>query len=120
MISRSTTHQRDIKNIWKTDADLTEGQGSDILRTGDIARRLPDGMFEIVERRSRFVKLFRLRIGLDEVEKHLHGAGLAWAVALAGGVLIRHLWDPLEQKSLNLNQNSLPLNQHPADFKREF
>ncbi len=27
---------------------------------------------------------------------------------------------PLEQKSLNLNQNSLPLNQHPADFEREF
>ncbi len=33
-------------------------------------------------------------------------------------------WAPLdallEQKSLNLNQNSLPLNQHPADFEREF
>lgn len=60
----------------QSDSDLCLGQGADVLRTGDIARRLPSGAFEIVGRKSRFVKLFGLRIGLDEVEKHLHEMGL--------------------------------------------
>lgn len=60
----------------QSDADLALGQGSDILKTGDIARRLPNGAFEIVGRKNRFVKMFGLRIGLDEVDKHLQEMGL--------------------------------------------
>jgi acyl-coenzyme A synthetase/AMP-(fatty) acid ligase/peptidoglycan/LPS O-acetylase OafA/YrhL len=60
----------------QSDVDLRLGQGSDVLRTGDVARRLPNGAFEIVGRKSRFVKLFGLRIGLDEVEKRLEEMGL--------------------------------------------
>ena len=41
----------------------------DELRTGDIARRTADGLYEIVGRRSRFVKIFGLRVDLDRVER---------------------------------------------------
>ncbi len=58
------------------DDDLVEPQGDDVLNTGDVARRLPNGAFEIVGRLSRFVKLFGLRISLDEVEKHLTAKGI--------------------------------------------
>lgn len=55
-------------------SDLALGRCVDELRTGDIARRTPAGFYEIVGRRSRFLKLFGLRIDLDHVE-HLLGAG---------------------------------------------
>lgn len=44
------------------DADIAE------LRTGDLARISPDGLVEIVGRRSRFAKLFGQRIDLDRVQ----------------------------------------------------
>ena len=44
------------------DADVAE------LRTGDLARMSPDGLVEIVGRRSRFAKLFGQRIDLDRVQ----------------------------------------------------
>jgi acyl-CoA synthetase (AMP-forming)/AMP-acid ligase II len=52
-------------------ADLALGATIGALRTGDLARRGPDGIYEIIGRRSRFVKLFGLRIDLDEVERWL-------------------------------------------------
>lgn len=58
-----------------SDANLIHPQGTDILKTGDIARRLPNGTFKIVGRIKRFVKLYGLRVSLDEVEKHLRGTG---------------------------------------------
>lgn len=57
-------------------ADLLKPQGTDILKTGDVAQRLSNGAFEIVGRMSRFVKLFGLRISLDEIEKHLAKEGI--------------------------------------------
>ncbi|WP_217914700.1 AMP-binding protein [Miltoncostaea marina] len=60
-------------------ADLALGRVVDELRTGDLARRGPDGLLEIVGRRSRFLKLFGLRIDLDEVERMLAADGLAAA-----------------------------------------
>ncbi|MCT8329199.1 AMP-binding protein [Albidovulum sediminis] len=68
----------------QSDADLLEGQGSNLLKTGDIAQRLPNGLFEIVGRKSRFVKLFGLRIGLDEIDRHLQGLGLEAACVARG------------------------------------
>ena len=62
-----------------SDADLVLPQGPDILKTGDIAKR-ENGLFEIVGRASRFVKIFGLRISLDEVEKHLAEQGTEAAV----------------------------------------
>ena len=57
-------------------ADLAEGATTTELRTGDLARRTPEGLYEIVGRRSRFVKLFGLRIDLDQVELVLRAEGV--------------------------------------------
>jgi acyl-CoA synthetase (AMP-forming)/AMP-acid ligase II len=49
-------------------ADLARGREIAALRTGDLARRGEDGLWEIVGRRSRFVKVLGLRIDLDRAE----------------------------------------------------
>lgn len=56
--------------------DLALGATIDALPTGDLARRRPDGLYEIVGRRSRFVKLFGQRIDLDQVESTLADDGV--------------------------------------------
>lgn len=62
-------------------ADLALGRTTTELRTGDLARQRPDGLWEIVGRRSRFAKVCGLRIDLDEVERSLARQG--WVVAAA-------------------------------------
>jgi acyl carrier protein len=47
-----------------------------VLHTGDLARELGDGLFEVVGRLKRITKVFGLRINLDDVEKHLAAADL--------------------------------------------
>lgn len=49
-------------------SDLALGPELSELRTGDLARRNDDGLFEVVGRRSRFAKLFGQRIDLDRAE----------------------------------------------------
>ena len=56
--------------------DLALGKTVETLRTGDIARRAPDGLFEVVGRSSRFVKLYGLRIDLHRVEAELRTQGV--------------------------------------------
>ena len=56
-------------------ADLGRGRDVDVLRTGDVARRTPDGLYEIIGRRNRFAKVFGLRIDLDQVEQVYAGLG---------------------------------------------
>lgn len=49
--------------------DLKKGdENMGVMHTGDIARRDNDGCHFIVGRMKRFLKIFGLRIGLDEVE----------------------------------------------------
>ncbi|MCX4820138.1 AMP-binding protein [Streptomyces sp. NBC_01142] len=48
--------------------DLGLGRTVDELHTGDIARRTPDGLYELVGRRSRFAKILGLRIDPQRVE----------------------------------------------------
>jgi acyl-CoA synthetase (AMP-forming)/AMP-acid ligase II len=52
-------------------ADLALGRTVHELRTGDLARLGPDGLYEIVGRRSRFLKVLGLRIDLDQVQRTL-------------------------------------------------
>lgn len=55
--------------------DLAKGdENRGVLRTGDIARRDADGYYYIVGRVSRFLKLYGLRIGLDETEQMIKSA----------------------------------------------
>lgn len=58
-------------------ADLALGPLVDELRTGDLGRRNADGLIEIVGRRSRFAKLFGLRIDLARLEDDLADRGIA-------------------------------------------
>lgn len=50
--------------------DLLKGDENHcIIHTGDLARRDSDGCYYIIGRLKRFLKIFGLRIGLDEVER---------------------------------------------------
>lgn len=50
--------------------DLTKGdEFCGVYETGDIARKDIDGYFYIVGRKKRFLKLFGLRVSLDQSEK---------------------------------------------------
>ncbi|MDL5204675.1 AMP-binding protein [Streptomyces sp. ALI-76-A] len=57
-------------------ADLARGRTVEELHTGDIARRAPDGLYEIVGRRSRFAKILGLRIDPRRVEAILEEHGI--------------------------------------------
>lgn len=49
--------------------DLLKGdENHGVMHTGDLARRDADGCYYIVGRLKRFLKIYGLRIGLDEVE----------------------------------------------------
>ncbi|GAA3979970.1 AMP-binding protein [Actinomadura viridis] len=75
-------------------SDLALGRTVGELRTGDLARLTPDGLYEVVGRRGRFVKLYGLRIDPRAVEESLARNGLtaycagddeALVVAVTGG-----------------------------------
>lgn len=57
-------------------ADLARGRDIDELRTGDLARETSDGLFEIVGRKSRFIKPFGVRVDLDDLERVLAVDGI--------------------------------------------
>jgi acyl-coenzyme A synthetase/AMP-(fatty) acid ligase len=61
--------------------DLSRGDETAELRTGDLACRTSEGLYRIVGRVSRFSKIFGLRINLDEVERHLAEEGVAARVS---------------------------------------
>ncbi|GGQ75212.1 AMP-binding protein [Couchioplanes azureus] len=64
-------------------ADLALGRTVHELFTGDLARRTDGGLFEIVGRRSRFAKLFGIRIDLHHLEAGLESGGIR-ACCVAG------------------------------------
>lgn len=61
--------------------DLAAGRTVEELRTGDLARRHADGLYEVVGRRSRFVKIVGLRVDLGQVERILAELGASAAAA---------------------------------------
>ena len=62
-------------------ADLAAGRTVTELRTGDLARHHPAGVYEVVGRRSRFVKIVGLRVDLGQVERILADLGVQAASA---------------------------------------
>ncbi|WP_179475747.1 AMP-binding protein [Mycolicibacterium vinylchloridicum] len=71
-----------------TAADLAAGAGIDELRTGDLARQRPDGLYEVVGRSDRFVKLYGLRIDLQRVESALYADGVTAICTDGDGLLV--------------------------------
>lgn len=61
--------------------DLALGRTVTELRTGDLARVQDNGLYQVVGRRSRFVKIVGLRIDLGQVETMLHELGITAAAA---------------------------------------
>jgi acyl-CoA synthetase (AMP-forming)/AMP-acid ligase II len=68
--------------------DLAKGRSVDALRTGDLARRNTDGLYEVVGRLSRFAKLYGLRIDLQRVETALQTVGVTAICTDGDGVLL--------------------------------
>ena len=56
-------------------SDLALGRVVHELRTGDLGRELPDGLFEVTGRRSAFIKVAGHRIDLDHVERRIQASG---------------------------------------------
>lgn len=56
--------------------DFALGRTVHELRTGDVARQRPDGLFEVVGRMNRFAKVFGLRLDLDRIERLLADEGI--------------------------------------------
>lgn len=72
-------------------ADLARGPEIEVLQTGDIAEKTADGLFRIVGRLKRFVKLYGLRLSLDQIEALLRGRGIvAEAVAVGDRLVLLH------------------------------
>ena len=65
----------------ETAEDLGKGRCIGELRTGDLARQHPTGVYEVVGRRSRFVKIVGLRVDLGQVERILADLGVQAASA---------------------------------------
>lgn len=59
-----------------TPEDFALGPSLTELRTGDVGRRRDDGLYEIVGRINRFVKVFGLRLDLDRIEQLLAEEGI--------------------------------------------
>jgi acyl-CoA synthetase (AMP-forming)/AMP-acid ligase II len=71
-----------------TPADLGLGRTVETLHTGDVARRRSDGLYEVIGRRSRFAKVYGLRIDLDQVERMFAERGHLVLCADAGDRLL--------------------------------
>lgn len=82
--------------------DLRLGRTTETLHTGDIARRDSTGVFELIGRRSRFAKLFGLRIDLGQVEAELVADGVTACCVEADDELVvavegEHRFDDLRR-----------------------
>ncbi len=67
--------------------NMADPPGPDILRTGDLAAEIEPGIFRITGRKNRFVKLFGLRVGLDDLEARFREVG-AEAFAAGDDILV--------------------------------
>lgn len=72
----------------ETSAELGKPPEVAELRTGDLARWTDAGLVEIIGRKSRFAKLFGLRIDLQRIETELAKDGITAGCTDAGGELV--------------------------------
>ncbi|WP_138999200.1 AMP-binding protein [Rhodococcus zopfii] len=93
-----------------TPGDLALGRVVDELRTGDLAVRTDAGLYRIVGRRSRFAKLFGLRIDLQRVDAVLGDHGLVACCAGGDDQLVVAVVeaDPRQVRKLAARASGLP------------
>jgi hypothetical protein len=96
-----------------TPADLALGRTIDELHTGDIAELSDDGLLRIVGRRSRFLKLFGVRLDLSLIEEFLERGGIASActgddASLVVAVNAANRVDPARVRRLLTREYHLP------------
>lgn len=92
--------------------DLGRGPELEALRTGDLALRTKSGLYQIVGRASRFVKIAGLRIGLDDLEAMLAETGRKTFVAGSDEALFICLIgdeDPAAVREFVAQRCSLPI-----------
>jgi acyl carrier protein len=91
--------------------DLALGRCVEELRTGDLAVRRPDGLWQITGRASRFLKVFGLRIDLDRAEQILEQAGMDGRCTGTDeiGLVVATTADPVPARDLLAGQLGLPL-----------
>ncbi|TPG36890.1 AMP-binding protein [Mycolicibacterium hodleri] len=68
--------------------DLAAGRTVAALRTGDLARRNSNGLYEVVGRISRFAKLYGLRLDLERIEASLRDADVSAICTEGDGELL--------------------------------
>jgi acyl-CoA synthetase (AMP-forming)/AMP-acid ligase II len=97
--------------------DLALGDERDgVLATGDLAQCDADGIYFIVGRKSRFVKLFGNRVNLEDVEHLLRGAGIDCACAGDDAQLRIYITNPaLGNEAVETAQRLTQL--HPSAFR---
>lgn len=81
-------------------ADLAAGATLEALHTGDVARDLGDGLYQVVGRLSRIVKLYGLRIDLQRLESAVHGVGISTMCTEADGRLVVAVSGPVDTTEL--------------------
>lgn len=100
--------------------DLARGAEHAELSTGDIAERTEDGFFRIVGRLKRFVKLYGMRISLDQIETLLSDHGVeGYACAVDDKLVVLHTsGDDERVRQVIADEYELPENAigaHPLD-----
>ena len=76
----------------ETREDLARGRDVQALVTGDIAQQTEAGFIRLMGRKKRFVKLFGLRLSLDQIEARLQSAGLSgYAVSVDDRLVVMTL-----------------------------
>lgn len=103
-------------------ADLAGEPVPDSLKTGDVAERTTDGYFRIVGRLKRFVKLYGLRLSLDQIEASLRSRGVAaHAIGIEDRLVIlyQELVDEQEVREAVAEEHGLPQAEVHTDQLRE-
>jgi acyl-CoA synthetase (AMP-forming)/AMP-acid ligase II len=85
-------------------ADLASGRTLSELRTGDLARRSADGLYEIVGRRSGFLKIAGLRVDPTGVEQLLESHGTRACAVGTDERLVVFVRDPEGGQAANLQR----------------
>ncbi len=80
-------------------ADLARPGEFGELKTGDVGRLATDGLFEVIGRRDRTVKLFGLRLDLDHLERVVAAASADVRLLVVGESLVAAVTSPAEREA---------------------